>query len=119
MISERDKQIISQGPNGTINRRSIETRRGMSRIEQEISAFDRQSCLFVYSVYSILSSCPVPSTSSMPGLVDQHLQTQQPTLVLSVVLVGNFVKLSDYLLFTAVTASFERDNSSRDVGKWS
>ena len=79
----------------------------MSQIEQEISAFDRRGCLFVYSVYSILSSCSVPCTSSMPGLVDQHLQTQQPTSVLPLVLVGNFVNLSDYLLFTAVTASFE------------
>ena len=49
--------------------------------------------------------CSVPCTSSMPGLVDQHLQTQQPNSVLPVVLVRNFVNPSDYLLFTTVPAS--------------
>jgi len=48
--------------------------------------------------------CSVPSTS-MPGLVEQYLQTQQPTSVLPIVLVGNFVSRSDCLLFTAVTTS--------------
>ena len=48
--------------------------------------------------------CSVPSTS-MPGLVEQYLQTQQPTSVLPVVSVGNFVSRSDCLPFTAVTAS--------------
>ena len=48
--------------------------------------------------------CSVPSTS-MPGLVEQHLQTQQPTSVLPVISVGNLVNRSDYLPFTAVTAS--------------
>ena len=48
--------------------------------------------------------CSVPSTS-MPGLVEQYLQTQQPTSVLPVVSVGNFVNRSDCLPFTAVTAS--------------
>ena len=49
--------------------------------------------------------CSVPSTSFIPGLVDQHLQTQQPNSVLPVVLIRNFVNPSDYLLFTAVPAS--------------
>ena len=48
--------------------------------------------------------CLVPSTS-MPGLVEQYLQTQQPTSVLPVVSVGNFASRSDCLPFTAVTAS--------------
>lgn len=57
----------------------------------------------VYSSTPFYPRCSVPSTS-MPGLVAQHLQTQQPTPVLPVVLVGNFVNRSDYLPFTAVTA---------------
>ena len=48
--------------------------------------------------------CSVPSTS-MPSLVEQYLQTQQPTSVLPVVSVGNFVSQSDCLLCTAVTLS--------------
>ena len=48
--------------------------------------------------------CSVPSTF-VPGLVEQCLQTQQPTSVLPVVSVGNFVGRSDCLPFTAVTAS--------------
>ena len=48
--------------------------------------------------------CSVPSTS-MPSLVEQYLQTQQPTSVLPVVSVGNFVSRLDCLPFTAVTVS--------------
>jgi len=48
--------------------------------------------------------CSVPSTS-MPSLVEQYLQTQQPTSVLPVVSVVNFVSQSDCLLCTAVTLS--------------
>ena len=35
----------------------------------------------------------------MPGLVDQHLQTQLPTSVLPVVLVGNFVNLRLFTVY--------------------